>query len=110
MNKSNESSCHCSPKIKELLKMSKYDIIHKILNNINPLEQPIGGINEPKIKEDKNRAFSPKKKDKLDINSYSNNELENLKKMIDDLKENERNQKKLNQDLQNQLDNYQKID
>jgi len=110
LNKSNESSCHCSPKIKELLKMSKYDIIHKILNNINPLEQPIGGINEPKIKEDKNRAFSPKKKGKLDINSYSNNELENLKKMIDDLKENERNQKKLNQDLQNQLENYQKID
>jgi len=30
--------------------------------------------------------------------------------MIDDLKENERNQKKLNQDLQNQLENYQKID
>jgi len=62
LNKSNESPCHCSPKIKELLKMSKYDIINKILNNINPLEQPIGGINEPKIKEGKNRAFSPKKR------------------------------------------------
>jgi len=110
LNKSNESPCHCSPKIKELLKMSKHDIIKKILNNINPLEQPIVGINEAKIKEGKNRAFSPKKKGKLDINSYSNNELENLKKIINDLKENEQNQKKINQDLQNQLENYQKID
>jgi len=107
---SDESLCHCSPKIKELLKMSKMDIINKIINNINPLEQPIGGINEPKIKEGKNRAFSPKKKGKLDINPNSINELENLKKLINDLKESEQNQKKLNQDLQNQLENYQKID
>lgn len=55
-----DSKCHCSPKIKGLLRMSKMQIINLILNN--------------------------------NSNTNNNQELENFKKIINDLSATKQNQ------------------
>ena len=72
-----DSKCHCSPRIKELLKMSKMQIINIMLNN--------------------------------NSNSNNNQEIENLKKIINDLTGKNQNQQMKIQELENQLGNYHKI-
>ena len=72
-----DSKCHCSPRIKELLKMSKMQIINIMLNN--------------------------------NSNSNNNQDLENLRKIINDLTGKNQNQQMKIQELQNQLGNYQKF-
>ena len=109
-----DSKCHCSPKFKEYFKMSKIDIINKILNgdikgNNNSFREPLDEGNIIKYNENKN-LFS-EKKGQL-INNISNNnkeEIDELKKIVNNLKEKVQNQEKINQDLENQLKKYQKI-
>jgi len=109
-----DSKCHCSPKFKEYLKMSKIDIINKILNgdikgNNNSFGEPLEEGNIIKYNEHKN-LFSEKKRHL--INNISNNnkeEIDELKKIVNNLKETVQNQKKINQDLENQLKKYQNI-
>ena len=100
-----DSKCHCSPKIKEYLKMSKMEIIVKIINNdINEESNSIllSRNDESKIDGD-NVKFSAKKIEQLINNNLNNNKkIENLIKILNnDLKE----QKIINQDFKNEIDN-----
>ena len=100
-----DSKCHCSPKIKEYLKMSKMEIILKILNNdINVDKSSILlNRNDESKKDGDNARFSAKKIEQLINNNLNNNkEIENLIKILNnDLKE----QKIINQDFKNEINN-----
>ena len=53
-NFNNDNKCYCLPKVKELLKMSKNELINKILNNNNnndyySIGQTLGGMNSQNI-------------------------------------------------------------
>ena len=111
-NANNDSKCHCSPEIKNILKMSKMEFINKLLNNninINSLGQTSFELNNAKKNNGNNRAFSPKKKGQLNNNLTNNQEIETWKKKAYDLEEKIKNQEIKNQELQKQLDKYQKI-
>ena len=100
-----DSKCHCSPQIKEYLKMSKMEIILKILNNdINVDKSSILlNRNDESKKYGDNSRFSAKKIEQLINNNLNNNkEIENLIKILNnDSKE----QKIINQDFKNEINN-----